>query len=598
MRLNKLYSNRPKEFGEIRFRPGLNVVLGEIRLPENFLKSTHNLGKTTLARVIDFCLCRAKKQDFFLFKHKNLFASFVFFLEVESLDGSYITIRRSVEAASKLSIVSHDAPWQDYSDAISSDWDHENAPFDSGKQILDGLLKLTAVKPWDFRVPVGYALRTQNDFQDVFQLSKHRGKHRDWKPYIAHILGFDARLVKAGYDLEERIGKLKQSIAILQLELGGARVELDQVRGLIELKQQEVNSLDESVRQFDFAIQDASVNTTLVEDLDQKISALNVLRYSLSRTRKRLVDSLHAENIQFRPQAAKKLFEEAGVLFPDHVVKEFDDLVRFNKEISEERTEYLKAELAVTNESLSRVAMQLSSLNQKRQSELQFLSDTESVSKYRELNERLVELKNELASLERQRDALLGIRDKVKKLKDLKRDREDQVESLQAEIDQHGGDDEGRYSKVRKALAGFCQRFLGHKALITTRLNGEGNIEFHAEFLDSSDHPTSEDDGKSYKQALCAAYDLAIAHVLLSEDFLRFVYHDGLLEGMDDRVKLNMIQVLRELSDQGIQQILTVIDSDLPLTVDGEKFVFDSDEVILTLHDEGASGRLFKMPTW
>ena len=151
---------------------------------------------------------------------------------------------------------------------------------------------------------------------------------------------------------------------------------------------------------------------------------------------------------------------------------------------------------------------------------------------------------------------------------------------------------------LRTALAELCERFLGHKALITTRLNNNDNIEFEAEYLDTTDIPTSEAEGKSFKQALCAAYDLAVAQVLLDEDFIRFVYLDGLLEGMDDRVKLNMIDVLRDLADQGIQQVLTVIDSDLPFDKDGEKFAFDDDEIVLTLHDEGANGRLFKMETW
>jgi len=54
---------------------------------------------------------------------------------------------------------------------------------------------------------------------------------------------------------------------------------------------------------------------------------------------------------------------------------------------------------------------------------------------------------------------------------------------------------------------------------------------------------------------------------------------------------------MREHTSHGLQQIITVLDSELPF-VDGVRFAFDDDEVILRLHDEGHLGRLFKMPTW
>jgi hypothetical protein len=129
-------------------------------------------------------------------------------------------------------------------------------------------------------------------------------------------------------------------------------------------------------------------------------------------------------------------------------------------------------------------------------------------------------------------------------------------------------------------------------------VNEEGYLDFEAEFPDSDSHPKSEDEGKSYKQALCAAYDLALAKVMLPRNFLRFLYHDGLLEGMDDRTKLNMIDVLREFAGLGIQQIPTVIDSDLSLTTNGERFAFEDHEVVRVLHDDGPSGRLFNMGIW
>ena len=598
MRLSSLYSNQPDIFGPIHFGPGLNVVLGEIRLPNNSKENVHNLGKTTLARVIDFCLCRGVTKQFFLVKHEDKFAKLVFFIEIQLLDGDYVTIRRAVAAPSKISIVKHSTPRQNYSDATSDLWDHERLGFARGKQVLEGLFDLAAIKPWDFRKPIGYALRTQSDFTDVFQLAKHKGTHREWKPYIAHILGFDAPLVERIYDLAEKIEDLKQTIATLRMELGGNDVELDSIRGLIEITRQDVNKLDAAVKKFDFELQDASINTALVNEIDESIATLNGRRYALSRTQKRLLSSLEAQQIQFRPEAAQKLYEEAGVFFPDQVIKEFDDLIRFNKEISEERIQYLKEELTEVNRQFGEVAEKLATLNEKRQDELSLLGDTDSFSKYRKLNARLVEMKNELASLERQRDALLGIGKHEKTLRGVIREREDQLELLKADLEECSANKESRYSHIRTMLAELCEDFIGHKALLASRVNNEGNLDFQAEYLDTLDRATSEDEGKSFKQILCAAYDLAVARVLLTDNFIRFIYHDGLLEGLDDRLKLNCISVLRSSADQGIQQIMTVIDSDLPVTTDGERFDFTEDEVILRLHDDGPSGRLFRMDTW
>jgi hypothetical protein len=82
MKLSRLYSNKPDLFEPVEFVQGLNVVMAEIRLPENRNKDTHNLGKTTLGRLLDFGFLAKRDPKFFLFKHR-LFQDFVFFLEIE-----------------------------------------------------------------------------------------------------------------------------------------------------------------------------------------------------------------------------------------------------------------------------------------------------------------------------------------------------------------------------------------------------------------------------------------------------------------------------------------------------------------------------------
>jgi uncharacterized protein YydD (DUF2326 family) len=100
MKLSSLYSNKPEAFERIKFNSGLNVVIAEIRLPENRNKDTHNLGKTTLGRLLDFCFLDERDPDFFLFKHEEPFKDFVFFIEIKLEDDSLVTVRRSVSAAS------------------------------------------------------------------------------------------------------------------------------------------------------------------------------------------------------------------------------------------------------------------------------------------------------------------------------------------------------------------------------------------------------------------------------------------------------------------------------------------------------------------
>src|ERR1700676_229156 len=123
MKLSRLYCNKPDVFGPIDFVPGLNVVMAEIRLPENRNKDTHNLGKTTLGRMLDFGFLAGRDAKFFLFKQLELFTDFTFFLEIELGDGSYVTVRRSVSEASKIAFKKHVARHRDFSTSPAIEWD-------------------------------------------------------------------------------------------------------------------------------------------------------------------------------------------------------------------------------------------------------------------------------------------------------------------------------------------------------------------------------------------------------------------------------------------------------------------------------------------
>lgn len=598
MRLSQIYCNRPDLFGPVRFNPGLNVVLGEIRLPEDRDEDTHCLGKTTLAHLIDFCLLRKRGKELFLFKHEALFAGFVFYLEIETLAGGYLTVRRSVAEHTRIAFAFHDEPLRNFVQLPEADWQHTDVPWERARDLLDGALDLRAVSPWSYRLPVSYALRTQRDFNDVFQLDKFRSRHADWKPYVAHILGFDAELVRESFALAKQIDDLKQLAQSLRTELLGTDATLDTIEGLLALRRDEADELAGRVDAFDFHLADAGVNKALVDEIDHHIAAANRERYYLAASREKIASAIEAHAVLFDPDSASRLFEEAGQVFPGQLHKSFTDLIGFNRAVTDERRSYLRAELKETDASLAALEERLQALNTRRREALAFLRDADSIGKFRTLNKQLVALRAEVERLGAQREAFLRLRERERERSQLEEHRIQVIHALEDDIEHANTSAQSRYQSIRRHLNEFTRTVLDRHALVSTRLNKDGNIEFAAEYVDADGKPNSEDQGKSYRQLLCAALDLAVARAMLAEPYLRFLYHDGLLEGLDNRKKLNLIEAIRHLASLGIQQIVTVIDSDLPLDDDGERFAFRPDEVVLVLHDEGDNGRLFRMPRW
>lgn len=104
--------------------------------------------------------------------------------------------------------------------------------------------------------------------------------------------------------------------------------------------------------------------------------------------------------------------------------------------------------------------------------------------------------------------------------------------------------------------------------------------------------------GHTYRKLLCIAFDLAVLRAHIEDRFPHFVYHDGVFESLDDRKKINLLNVIREYADLGVQSVITLIDSDMPPRVEAEVPAFAPDEIVLNLHDEGDEGRLFRMQVW
>jgi uncharacterized protein YydD (DUF2326 family) len=571
MKLSRLYSSKPDLFEPVEFVQGLNVVMVENRLPENRNKDARRLGQTALGRLLDFGFLGQREPEFFLFKRLELFKDFIFFLEIELEEASFVTIRRGVAEAAKISFKRHAAGRQDWSGLPLAEWDHQDMPLERARALLDGLLDWRALKPWSFRQGLGCLLGAQDYFRAAFRPRQFAGARSDWKPFLARVLGFDAELAAKRREKEKRLAEKRSAAQTLKKKLGGSIEDLSQSEGLLLLKRQEAEKKQKLLDAFDFRAQDKDRTKQLVDDVDERVASLNAERYSLNQNKKKIVASLAEDQILFNPDEAQRLFKEVGVLFQGQIKKDFQQLIAFNRAITDERRSYLQEELAEVEAELKRVNAELNAWGKKRSESLSFLSETDVFGKFKQVSDEMVTLRADIVALERQRGFLHRWRELRTEIRALTGECGRLQNRLEADVEKQSSDRNSLFSAIRVFFNEIVEEVIGRKALLSVSPNQKGHLEFRAEILDESELATNADLGRKYRKLLLVAFDLAILRARLDDKFPRFVCLDGAFESLDDRQKENLLTVIRRQADLGLQPVITLIDSDRPVRPDADE---------------------------
>jgi uncharacterized protein YydD (DUF2326 family) len=577
VRLVSLYSNDDVRFTPIAFNESVSAVLAEIRIPANRDLDTHNLGKTTVGSLIDFCLLKGKDPKFFLFKHENVFGPFSFYLEIALPGPRYVTIRRPVLPGSKVDFLVRSTSTPDATGLPEYDWDHLNVPSDRARLLLEGLLEID-----------GYLIRTQQDYQDVFQLGKFSGKHQDWKPFVAHLLGSQSGKVTDLYNKRTERDQAQSELAILVREWGNEESDPSLIEGLLASTRRQIAAKTETLDGFNFR----------GDQLDDRIVRLNDEHYGLRQVEARISESREHRRIIFDPKAAKTLFEEAGVTFSKQLERDYDQLIEFNRAITHERQQALLQQLEESRQRIAGIEGELVELNAERARSLSFLRQSDSLAKYKQTSKDLAKLQVDLAVLEQRRHAAARLAELRRHARTLSAEFDRLQTEVEDELAELSKDEDGRFGQIRRYFGEIISKVIGEQAILSMTLNNQGGIEFHAELVGATGVATSGDKGTSYRKLLCIAFDLAVLRAYLDVRFPRFVYLDGALEQLEPRKRGNLIEVFREYAAAGLQPIISLLDSDLPAPLGESTRTLTVEDVVLTLHDEGDDGRLFKIPAW
>jgi uncharacterized protein YydD (DUF2326 family) len=601
MKLSKLYCNQAT-FKNIRFNlKGLNVISADVKSSLNDKKNSHDLGKTKLAELIDFMLLKKikSKKEHFFFKildeaGDSIFHDYVFFLEIMLNSGEFLTIRRNVESNTKISFSLNEQRIPEFSESLN--WTYEDVSFDKAKTILSDYLSIDIFKnkDYDYRTSISYSLRNQDDFGDVYKLSKVKGKDINWKPFMFDLLGFKGDLLKLKYQSDSKIADINKLIDSYKIDASVRVEDRDQIVAEKYNVESEFKEIESKIDKFNFYEQDKTLVRKGIDDLEANVSALNSISYRLNYEIDKLNKSIK-NNFSFDMEKVKKVFEESKIFFPDQLVADYDSLIAFNKKLTIERNSALKETIKIKETELKDIDIQLKESNKEREDLLSYLTDSDTFAKFKFCQKELVKVEGKLSNYREKLKAIDNILTKEDEIETLQENIKTTVKSLAAIFKTTENND--KYMEIRTSFTKFYKKIMNEDAYISWRINTVDNVEFVSPKVRSkidTNKDSAKDDGHTYKKMLCVAFDLSILTAYNNESYYRFVYHDDVLSQQDNGIKLRLLELIDGvLKEYDLQYMLSVIESDLPVGENGERFQFSDDDVVLSLHDKDESGTLF-----
>lgn len=582
MKLSKLYCN-DKNFKTIEFKSGFNAIIGYgNKLNKN---DSHNLGKTSIIKLIDYMLLKevSKDKDHFLNKKEDFFKGYEFFLEIES-NNSFFTIKRTV-GSNKVSIKKHDIKYQNF--VNEEEWDIKDLTLTKAKKEIDIILNFDIES--NYRKFLKFILRTQKDYDFVFR--KHEVKDKDWKPYIMEMLGYNFKNFEEVFKLKGEKEKIKEQLSDYSDSYFEKLAEKKDIKEIYESK---IKELEEEVGKYDYYKIDESVNDDLIKKINIQISQLNKIKYNLTFDIESIKSSLNTGINTLDLEEIGNIYSEVSIYFNETLKKDYQSLLKFNQQISKERIENLNKVLVEKEKELEKVNLELINKNKEQKKYFEILENNKIISKILLHNNKLNDYKIKYAEVAKELEIMENNIQKNQKLKEKDIEINDLVKKINLEID---GNKNLLKENISNNFIEYTKNiFFDSEGRISIYKNKEGFPEIEMKMYSLvSGKVTAEDSGNNYNKHMKCCFDLAviIGYILAQKNYFKFVFHDGSIESSDNKLKVAFLNLINELCEKyNIQYITTAIFDEI-----SNKEVFDKitdKNIILKLDDSiDYSGTLF-----
>ena len=575
-------SANKQSFHTVTFTTGLNVILAE-RAEISTEKDTRNgLGKTTLIKIIDFCLgSRATKGKDLLIEP---LAGWAFTLEI-TLSGNHVKVTRAVDEPNRIIIDGKTDGWIEQPD---DDEESGECVFNADKwcTLLGwALLGLPSSKDQpkykpSYRSLISYLIRHRSDaYAEPF---RHFRQQATWDTQLntAYLLGMNWEYAARWQELrdsEEGVKALEKAIKTGAVEgIIGTVGELETQR--IQLEQQTATT-KQALDTFKVHPQYESIQQE-ADRLTREIHNLS----NLNVTGRRLLNRYQESTKEEKPPSAmslERLYEESGLVFPDAVKRSLDEARTFHSQIISNRRDFLEAEIKRLQRAIDEREARIGELTDERAKIMQVLQTHGALQEMTILQEQHIKRQE---SLNRVYTNLKNVKDLQTTKRKIRTDRAELVRTAEQDHEQR----RDIWSVPVLLFNKYSQTLYESPGQLIIDIVETGykygvNIE------------RSGSEGVDKMKIFC--FDLAVLQLQIqTKRGIDFIIHDTLMyDSVDTRQRALAFELAHEVTSAFGGQYICTINSDMVPTGDfSEGFDFNQ-YVRLTLSDAKPLGSLLGM---
>jgi len=554
-------------FGEIRsikFSKGLNLIVDETI--ENNKKSTgNNVGKTTVLRLINFCLGSSGKNIYqdsefkeqenstikdFLFE-KNVIITLILVDDLDFPKESIIIRKNFLKYGKKIQQINRESLIND-------------KEFDLK---LKELIFDTSVEKPTFKQIISKNIRDEkNKLINIVKVLNPYTKIEEYEALFLFWLGISTDT----HNQKELLGK-----DITREDSFRKRLKKEGELSLIEQQLELVNS---KIKEY----QQIKSNYNFNEKFEAQIEELNIVKLNLSKLstefsrlnmRTELIleskEDLEKEKSNIDVNQIEALYNKASKLVPNLQVS-FKETVQFHNDLIDEKIKYIAKELPSINDQFLAITNQITQLRDKEKKLSEFISASDYSEAYDDI---LIELNNQFerkGNLEERKKYWMTSNEKLKRISD-------ELETINSNINSKDDLIQKRITLFNKYFTKISNKLYGEEYLLSTQKNDKG---YDLIVTNIEGNPST---GK--KKGQIAAFDFA--YILFAEEIeikpLHFIMHDQLENMHDNQLSTILIDLANSTN---CQFILPIVRDKIPSDLNIEE------RIILRLSE---SNKLFKI---